>query len=171
MAFLLRRRPSPAMVVALLALFAALGGSSYAAVSHQVGSAEAPAGFSVFKDNLRLSTSLGQANQDAVRVARLRLPAGSYVVVAKLFLSFPLSFNTETVRCALVAGGDFDRAQATHDGTDAYTSLALNVVHRFTSPGLVDLNCGHVSTAGATDLRFIKVSAISVQSLSNAPSP
>jgi hypothetical protein len=170
MAFLLRWRPSPAMVVALLALFVALGGSSYAAVSHEGGSALAPAGFSVFKDTFRLSTSSSQANQDAVRVARLALPAGSYVVVAKLYVSFPLSFNSETVRCALVTPTDFDRTQVTHDGVDAYSSMSLNVVHRFPSAGFVDLRCGHVGTAGSADLRFVKVTAISVESLSNAPS-
>jgi hypothetical protein len=56
-----------------------------------------------------------------------------------------------------------------HDATMAFTSTALNVVHRFTAAGTIRLNCANVFAAGNTSL--IKVTASRVDILSNVPSP
>ena len=194
MANRIHRRPTPSTVIALLALFVALGGTSYATVKLQIGSAQIvdnsilsrdihdgtlrapdfatnllPAGFSVFKDNFQLTT---QANV-LMPVAHLDLPAGSYVIVAKLYAGVPVAQQgfLETVRCDLVAGTDFDRAFYDHDARTAFGVLSLNVVHQFASAGSVSLNCGHAFVNGSTTLNFIKITAIRVASLSNAPSP
>ena len=123
-------------------------------------------GFSAFKDSFRLTTGANQT----VQVARLNLPAGKYIVSAKLFTGPPISGLNEHVRCNLNAGGDFDRTVVNHDATIAFVSLALNVAHEFTSPGSVTLNCGHDFTSGDTNLFFVKISAIEVANLSNVGS-
>src|SRR5262245_59053254 len=132
-----RRRPSPAIVVASLALFVALSGASFAAASLTIGSSQiidnsilsrdvhdnglksvdiadgslrasdltpglVGAGFSTFKDSFQLTT----AANVVVPVAHLDVPAGIYVIVAKLYTGVPLSGLNETVRCDLVAGAD-----------------------------------------------------------------
>jgi hypothetical protein len=217
-----RPRMSPAMAVALLALFVALGSGSYAAVQARIGSAQiidnsilsrdvhdgtlqsadvrdgtlsgadvadgslesadvrdgtltasdlAPGlladGFSTFKNTFRLTTGPNVV----VPVTHLNLPAGSYVIFAKLWTSFPASFLAETVECDLRAGGDSDRIWDSHDGILAYSSVALNVVHQFTGPGTADLNCGHVFTAGDTTLLDIKITAIRLATVSNVAGP
>jgi hypothetical protein len=165
--------PSPAMAVALLALFIALGGTSYATLQSG-GDQQATASQdtttiarSTFKDSFTLSTAANQL----VQVARLKVPAGRYVVVAKLFTGPPQQGTNDHVRCDLSAGGDFDRVVVNHDAITAFTSMSLNVVHRFSSPGTVSLRCGHVFSAGTTSLDFIKITAIRVRALSNVPSP
>lgn len=192
MIFLPRRRPSRAMMVACLALFVALGGSSYASVAATIGSAQIidnsirsvdvhngtliasdfqpsalAAGFSTFKNQFRLTT----AANALVEVARLNVPAGKYVAFAKLYTTVPLSGLNESVRCQLVAGGDFDETVSAHDAVTAESSLALNVVHVFTSAGSVVLNCGYRFASGDAFLGFIKISAIRVPQLSNVASP
>jgi hypothetical protein len=167
------RSPSPAMVVALLALFIALGGTPYATLQSG-GDQQATASQdtttiarSTFKDSFTLSTAANQF----VQVARLKVPAGRYVVVAKLFTGPPQQGTNDHVRCELSAGVDFDRVVVNHDAITAFTSMSLNVVHRFSSPGTVRLRCGHVFTASTTSLGFIKITAIRVRALSNVPSP
>jgi hypothetical protein len=192
------------MVVAALALLVALSGSSYAAMSQRIGSAQIidnsvrsrdirdgtvrsvdvldgslsaddfapgllPAGFSVFKDSFQLTT----AANVLVPVARLDVPAGSYVAVAKLYTTVPVAHSgfAETVQCRLTAGADFDQTFVTHDAVTAFGTVALNVVHQFTAPGSISLGCGHVFTNGQTTLQFVKVSALRVASLSNTASP
>jgi hypothetical protein len=204
------------MAVALLALFVALGGSSYAALEIRIGSAQiidnsvrsrdirnddvqgvdirdneinsddvsdgslraadfapgelpapaASAAFSAFKSAFTLRTGASQV----VPVARLDLPAGKYVVMAKLYTGIPLE-GAGQVRCDLVAGADFDRAVVNHDIGIAFASLALNVVHDFASPGIVQLYCGHDVFAATTDLQAIRITAIRVENLTTVPSP
>lgn len=204
MAFLPRHRPSPAMVVGVVALFVALSGASFAAVSATIGSTQIidnsvlsrdihdntlrsvdiadgtvgandlaagllPWGYSTFKDSFQLTT----AANALVPVARLDLPAGAYVIFAKLFTGVPVALGgfAESVKCELVAGGDFDQGFATHDAVTPYTSISLNVAHQFSAAGTAALNCGHVFTNGKTTLGFVKISAVRVATLSNVASP
>ena len=95
------RPPARITVIALFALVVALAATSYAASDiGDGGPSEAaradspfavshtgPAAFSTFKDSFTLTTPAAQS----VTVARLRVPAGRYVVVAKLFLGPPQS--------------------------------------------------------------------------------
>lgn len=175
--------PARITVMALLALLA-LAATSYAASDIGDGSHSrparansplatshtGPAAFSAFKDSFTLTTP---ANQIAT-VARLNVPSGRYVVVAKLFLGPPQSGLNEHVRCDLTAGADFDRTIVNHDATTAFVSVSLNVVHQFLLKDprkTVFLRCGHVFTSGSTPVQFIKISAIRVETLSNVQSP
>lgn len=177
----LRPLPARVSVLALLALLVALAATSYAASDIGDGlpseaaradsplatSHTGPAAFSTFKDSFTLTTS---ANRVAT-VARLPVPAGRYVVVAKLFLGPPQSGLNEHVRCDLTAGGDFDRAAVNHDATTAFVSVSLNVVHQFLQGGIVYLRCGHIFTSGSAPVQFVKITAIRVEALSNVQSP
>lgn len=122
-------------------------------------------GFSTFKNSFRLTTGANQTDG----VAKLSLPAGKYLIFAKLFTGPPISGLNEHVRCNLEAGTDFDRVVVNHDAATAFVSMSLNVVHEFTSPDAVALRCGHDFTSGSTDLLFIKISAVEVGALSNVP--
>jgi hypothetical protein len=168
---LARRRPS-SLTFALFALLAAVlgtaGGVAVLHASAPPAAAQAQsAAYSTFKDSFQLTTAANQFKE----VARLTVPPGRYVVVAKLFTGPPQSGLNEAVRCDLVAGADFDRTVVNHDATTAFTSLALNVVHRFTASGTIRLNCANVFTAGNTSLGFVKITASRVDILSNIPSP
>jgi hypothetical protein len=217
-----RPRISPAMAVALLALFVALGGGSYAAIQARIGSAQiidnsilsrdvhdgtlqsadvrdgtlgsadvsdgtlegadvrdgtltasdlAPGlladGFSAHKGSFRLTAPPASP----VSVTHLDLPAGNYVIFAKLWSSFPISGYADSVECRLVAGGDSDRTWVTQDALLAYSSIALNVIHQFTAPGNADLICRHVYTSNDSTLFDIKITAIRLATVSNVPGP
>ena len=57
--------------------------------------------------------------------------------------------------------------------TNIATTLSLEVVHTFTAPGTVDLNCSVGALAGLTpggSLSWIKIVAIRVGKLTNTPS-
>ncbi|GAA4890010.1 hypothetical protein ACFPM3_19555 [Streptomyces coeruleoprunus] len=119
--------------------------------------------YSSWKNHHRLSTG---ANGQTV-VGRLAVPAGSWTISAKLNLDVPSGGNHQTIMCYLRAGGDYDRAIANHNGVLAHVPMSLNVVHNFSSPGTVYLTCGHVYTAGTTDLSFIKMTGVKASYLSN----
>jgi hypothetical protein len=159
MGSMLYRRAARAMAVTTLGLLVALSSTGTAAAQ--------PSAYSTFKDSFNLSTG---ANQLAP-VARLIVPAGRYVIIAKLFTGPPQNGLNQHVRCDLSAGSDFDRVIVNHDATIGFVSLSLNVVHRFVVRSRIRLDCGFVFAAGTTSLGFIKVTAISVNSLSNVPSP
>jgi hypothetical protein len=177
----LRPLPARVTVMALLALLVALAATSYAASDIGDGSPTqparadsplatshtGPAAFSTFKDSFTLTT---QANQ-RVTVARLPVPAGRYVVVAKLYLGPPTSGLSEAVMCDLTAGADFDRSTVNHDATIAFVSASFNVVHRYKMPGTVFLRCTHAFSSGSAPVQFIKITAIRVETLSNVQSP
>ena len=99
-------------------------------------------------------------------VASLGLPAGRWVIHAKANTLYSLehySSPTQPPRifCVLKAGADSDLAYAT-EGT-----LAPHVVHRFTEPGLAELNCTAIPSGMA--LTRIKITAIRVSKLTNTP--
>src|SRR5262245_5201254 len=99
-------------------------------------------------------------------LARLALPAGRWVIVAKA-LGTPTVYLPEladvigSLSCSLVAGADYDIAFV-HGGT-----LTSTVVHRFTAPGQVELRCNGLQTEAS----WVKITAVRVASLKNTPFP
>jgi hypothetical protein len=208
-----RPRISPAMAVALLALFVALGGGSYAAVQARIGSAQIidnsilsrdvhdgtlqsadvrdgtlqsadisdgtltasdlasgllADGFSAHKESFQLTAPPASP----VSATHLDLPAGSYVIFAKLWSTYSIPGGfADTVECRLVAGGDSDRTWVTQDAVLAYSSIALNVVHQFTAPGTADLICRHLLGGKDSTLFDIKITAIRLATVSNVAGP
>jgi hypothetical protein len=158
-----------ALAIAALALALPLALSSPRPAAAQGPLVASPGdAFSTFKDSFNLSTPA----KLLANVASLRVPAGSYVVIAKLYTDIPLTPGSpkDIVKCDLSAGTDFDRVWATHDFENPFANLSLNVVHRFVRPGRVFLNCGSGDVPGMTTLHYIKITAISMKSLSNVPS-
>jgi hypothetical protein len=104
-------------------------------------------------------------------VASLPLPAGRWVIQAKA--QAILDYNVkqavvaagatyDTVSCQLRAGVDTDASAVSgFSGT-----LALQVVHGYTTPGLVQLECFGILSAKVS---AIKITAIRVAKLKNQP--
>jgi hypothetical protein len=104
-------------------------------------------------------------------MASLPLPAGRWVVNAKAQASLDYDpkqavvaagATYDVVGCQLRAGADTDVARV--EGFSG--TLALQVVHRYTAPGLVQLECYAML---APKLSAIKVTAIRVAKLKNQP--
>lgn len=158
-------RPSPAMVVACLALLVALSGTSIAAVSalppNSVGTVQAPPvdAYSKYRDGPITVPGI------ETTLASLTIPkAGKYVIVAKAYVTTTENSNWTNVLCVLSAGGDNDSSAG--GNTSQYASaLALNVVHQFAGAGSVALRCVSDNPAYA---HFIKITAIRVGTLTNS---
>jgi hypothetical protein len=122
-----------------------------------------------YKDTFHLVTGPNQQ----VTVGALRVPPGAYSISAKLYATVPLPQGRKTtIRCVLDSQqGDFDQTIVDHDGRIANVSIALNVVHSYHSRATVLLRCGHDYTRGDTYLKFVKITAISTDSLVNRPLP
>ncbi|MFG3497756.1 hypothetical protein [Streptomyces sp. NPDC047928] len=119
--------------------------------------------YSSWKNNYRLSTG---ANSQVI-VGRLAVPAGGWAISAKLNVDRPVGATNQTIRCFVRAGGDYDRAIASHSSSLPYVPLSMNVVHNFSSAGTVYVTCGHDYTSGTVDLSFIKITAVKASYLSN----
>jgi hypothetical protein len=104
-------------------------------------------------------------------VASLPLPAGRWVVQAKAqaILEYDAKqavvaagATYDTVHCQLRAGADTDAS-----GVSGFSgTLALQVVHRYATPGLVQLECFGLLEP---KLSAIKITAIRVAKLKNQP--
>ena len=121
---------------------------------------------------------------DLVRIAELQLPAGDFVIFAKLTVESEPLFNETSfqrpVFCRLTAGADFDEArtvlEAIHsedsgssDGSYA-AGVTLQVVHSFTAPGRVVLSAAHAgafAVAPQVQYRNLKIIAIEAADISN----
>lgn len=120
-------------------------------------------------------------------IARLPVPEGSYVIVAKMEVSTHEDAYG-VIGCRLIAGADSDQAQESwmgvgpNYGKKRYSpegsllppqTIALNVVHTYTNSNSVLLQCwGHAYTEytpGHTyfGVRNIKITAIRVAKLTN----
>ena len=159
-------RPMSRLTPTTLAVLAALAVAPPAA-------AAPPDGYSTFKDQFSAPTGPNQL----VPVATLPVPTGvEYAVFAKAFLQPPSDGLNQTVQCDLVAGSDFDRTVVSRDAATAFAGVALNVVHRFgitvgrfSRTRAIQLRCGILYTGGRLDMSFVKITAISLNSLSNVP--
>ncbi len=112
-------------------------------------------------------------------LATLNIPvAGKYSVSAKAWVQSQAGTGSSEANCTLVAGTDLDQTQV--DATDGNVSapdepvrnetMTLLVVHLFTAPGSVTLNCQNRG-GGNTYLRMIKITAVKVPTLSNVAMP
>jgi hypothetical protein len=122
-----------------------------------------PVIISGFKDG---PVSISNASQNVL--ARLRLPQGSWAIFGKAWVDdVGIAVDMD---CRLVAGGDFDQARAALSqgvGAPSDETIAMNVVHRFGSPGMVKFECK--SFGAAVDVNFIKITAIKAGQLTNRP--
>ena len=90
-------------------------------------------------------------------LSTLSIPqAGNYVLSGKAYVG---GVGPNTATCRLVAGGDFDEAQAVAPNT-----LSLIVGHNFSAAGTVDFSC---SGGPGINANFIKIAAIKVAGLTN----
>ena len=121
---------------------------------------------------------------DLATIAELGLPAGDYVIFAKLTVEaeplFAGSSFQRPVFCKLTAGDDFDQARVVlekihtespgnFDGSYAM-GLTLQVVHRFSSAGRVVLSAAHGGALTVTpqvQFRDLKIIAIEASDISN----
>jgi hypothetical protein len=113
-------------------------------------------------------------------IARLPVPAGSYVIAAKMEI-YSHSVADGLVGCRLIAGTHSDEARtAWAEPLDHYgwafvpRAIALNVVHTFTLPGKVLLQCWYDPNRAdqahwGAYVMHTKITAIRVSKLTNKP--
>jgi hypothetical protein len=142
------------------------------ATSKTLGRAPAKASeaYSTFHDgNVELPGG-GFVNPERV-VTRLALPSGRWVINAKTLIDSPLPTPTPLspgepppapeATCSLNAGADYDIAYG------SYGTVPLQVVHRFTRPGVVDVRCTRGFLNGPTEVSWTKITAVRVSKLHN----
>jgi hypothetical protein len=115
------------------------------------------AAHSVFRDTDVVIPGL-TVLEPPVEVAKLILPAGRWVIVAKAMMVGQTAGNV--VGCTLVAGVDSD------SGSDGPGTFTRTVVHRFKKPGRVLLQCW-----GSGRVSGVKITGMSFGSLVNKPYP
>jgi hypothetical protein len=152
-------------VVAYLALFVTLGGSAYA--FGPGGRADSPRARAASETSVfgRFNNGPVTLSVEPKTVLSVRVPAGSYVILAKAVL--PTSGIV--VECRVTAGNDFDRAQLNGDGSGpllGQQAFTLTVLHRSSSSFRARLRCGGDQ---GPNLRDLKLTAIRVNNLSNSP--
>jgi hypothetical protein len=99
-------------------------------------------------------------------IARMALPAGSWVVFAKADVSTGGATAVE-LHCTLTAGSSSDHTDPELEtgGTSAFNeNIALNVAHKFASAGAALLSCN--SSGVTVDITSIKITAIKAGKLS-----
>ena len=125
--------------------------------------------FSAWRDNFTLEQPQG----DLTEVGRLSLPIGRYSISAKFYLGLPMipGVELQTVQATLKAGNDSDVSWVSNSFANQGAVAALNVVHFFPVAGTAVLECEFPNSPGKTDIRFIKITAISADALTNTPMP
>ncbi len=98
---------------------------------------------------------------------QLNVPAGSYAITAKLSAFAGGAAQNYVETCTLRAGNDFDRSFTRLAGPSPEQGLSHNLVHTFTAPGAIVLECRASAPDAATLLEFIKITATRVNSISN----
>ena len=104
-------------------------------------------------------------------VITLDLPAGSFVIFAKAWIDHGSGVPVRA-ECTLSAGVDFDQARAGLDVNSSVldtATVSMNVVHTFASPGTAVLECDEIESNADLRVWDAKITAIQVDSLSNAP--
>ncbi|MGZ5397939.1 MAG: hypothetical protein ACXWEI_21560 [Mycobacterium sp.] len=98
------------------------------------------------------------------RTNTVNVPAGSYSIIAKGFVSNPNNDNS-AVRCRLTAGSDFDQSESSI--RVSAQSIALAVVHTSSTPFQATLSCANLAAASNTRMDFIKIVATRVNAVTN----
>ena len=114
--------------------------------------------FSTYRDSVETVPS------QLVEVARLNLPAGRYLILAKAQAQNNASGSS--VRCRLSADGNFDDAEVT---IGFRASLSNMVTHEFGNPGPAIFSCS--SPNPGTGVWDVKISAIRVGFIENIQIP
>jgi len=101
-------------------------------------------------------------------LAGIFLPSGgSYVIIAKAWLSTPASASADTGVCSLDAFGDTDLTRTTVN--NSFRPIALEVVHTFAGPHAVRFDCA--ANGDGINVNWLKIVAIKVGKLSNVAAP
>ena len=183
-------RPSPALIVAILALVAAVGGTAVAqqATTSQVtkkkvkkiskkqakkyfdaniGNASvaqadtAGTGRSTFKDG---ATQVPAPS--TTTVLSLDVPAGSYLFIAKGVLA---KAGNTLISCTTTAGADSDTSLS-HIAADANDTIVNTVVHTFDAAGTAEFACQNPA-GNPLFVTNAKLTAIPFAELENAAAP
>ena len=181
------RHPSPALVISVIALFAALGGG-YAIGAAKIKTKDI-ANQAVTNKKIKKNTIKGNRVNEAslsgagvaqtiaeptaaqvnagsgqTTVLTLQVPAGSYVLMSKAVLA--KGGTISAVQCRLSAEGSSDRSLAFVDATSNET-VGNQLAHTYASPGTATLACDNPSAANlfVTDKQItaIPVGAINTQ--------
>jgi len=99
----------------------------------------------------------------------LNVPGGKYAVGAKLTARLVGGASEETVDCRLAVADGFDDSVMTVSQVLNLQTMAVQVVDELTSPGAVSLTCDKSKDASTIELRFVKVTALKVNSSSVGP--
>jgi hypothetical protein len=130
------------------------------------GGAEVIAGYADGPGYLPWGDTLGPVRQ-------LALPKGRYAIVATLDVDSGLNLGRTEARCELRAGGDFDQSDidlaGALGGAPLSERITLEVVHEFPEAGAAVLSCRSDGAQGPGRWLFLKITALRVSSLSNAP--
>ena len=107
---------------------------------------------------------LPETGNDYITVARLHLPRGSWLVLAKASVGREPGTGEDVVDCRLVAGDDRDEVNLYTNDREA---VALHLPHRFTSDagGAVALRCRSGNFEG-NNVRLVAFTAIKAGTLS-----
>ena len=186
-----RLRGIPTMAIALIALFAALGGG-YAIGAGKIGTHDlanqavtnkkikkdtikgnrvdeaslsgAGTGLSISEDTVAVVPGL---TTTAKPVLTLPVPAGTYLFISKAVLN--KGGPQTAVQCFLTAGSDSDRSLEDVDAGNN-TTVVNTVPHTFTASGSVVLACDDPDTAQLL-VTNKRISAIPLGALSNTALP
>lgn len=129
------------------------GGGAAGEVSLSLDPAFKAAGYSGYKN------SPGTATATARNVGTLSLPAGNYLIFAKINVTNSVA-STVLAECELAAGGDTDRGVAGVDSGTPGQTIAMNVAHAFAGAGQATVTCRTLGVGGTVNLGDLKISAI-----------
>jgi hypothetical protein len=127
---------------------------------NQDGTVECSTSPSVFQG----SVAGGDVPNDPGTIGSLPLPAGKYLITAKLAVR-PTNIGGNTddyydASCSLVAGSDVDSASESDDTSDTWHfgrsgTMSMIVTHEFTDPGSAHVDCADSGDqSGPSDLFF-----------------
>jgi hypothetical protein len=116
------------------------------------------------------TVDFGDVPNDSATIGSLPLPAGKFLITAKLEV-FPASVSDTDafwdVECFLVAQGDSDHAAEADDTSDFHFSregtMTMMVTHEFTDPGSAHVDCfdsGDRSGPSDADFASLVITAI-----------
>jgi hypothetical protein len=186
-----RLRGVPALVVAVVALFVAIGGG-YAIGKGFIGTGDlknqAVTNKKIKKNTIKgnrvdeaslsgagTGVSISQSTAAVVpgltttptTVISVSVPAGSYLFIAKAVLN--KGGPQTAVQCFLSAGGDVDRSLEDVDAGNN-TTVVNTVAHTFAAPGAATLGCDDPDAA-ALVVTNMRISAIPLGALSSTTLP
>jgi hypothetical protein len=129
------------------------------------GKAGASAGLSDFNNGpIKLEAKSGEQTVATMS----NLPAGNYILNAKVTVGDENELTALEIHCYLRAGSDFDEASASlvkYPGPGNVETLPLTVGHTFASTGAVTLTCNNSTGLILISVSQAKISAVQVQTL------